>query len=707
MDELLEYKNKLFNTISIDSDNNEVFPEESYFEYVSDLLSNAGILDNVQYCPYRNTRKGLRIDGYSWNALERTICGIVINFTNESDLIETLTNTQICDIGKRVTRFFENAGKDSFIESLEVTDPGRIAASDISLYLEDALKFRVVVFTDQVLSARVKKLSIDSILGKDASIEIWDLERLKGLEETDGEYEEFTVNMDELGGEIRALPANLSEHGFSTYLAVMPASLLSVIYDEYGQRLLESNVRTFLDFRAATNRGMRKSLVTEPEHFFAYNNGLTVTATGVETCEESGQLLITALDNMQIVNGGQTTAAIYFSPREKGGIKGTDKSYNYSDIELDKVYIQMKLTVIEDRDVADVMKANIARFANSQNSIQQSDLVSNHPFHLNIETRSRKQLMPPGGNGLSTKWFYERARGQYSTQLRALGAAQRRRFETEYPKKQVFMKTDMAKYENTWRMKPYQVKKGAQANLKALGAEIIREFEKDESAFGPAFYNDLVSKMILFRMVDSAVLQADWYKEERGLKAEIITYSIALLRHTLLEEKKDIDLSSIYRRQAVSEALLSLIVSIARTIRQYITDFEFTDGVTNPSEFCKSEKGWKKIQKIEVDLSLLGDRDVLSSEQAADAEKEKRNVNEASKTITGLEYVMSIQAEEWDMLAEYNARTYPPAHRNVGIPRKCSELHRFGKVPSDKQLNMAKNIREAAYQDGFDFIVNL
>lgn len=619
MDELLEYKNTVFNTISIDSDNNEVFPGESYFEYVSDLLSNAGILDNVEYCPYRNTRKGLRIDGYSWNALEKTICGIVVNFTNDPELIETLTNSEIGDIAKRVTRFFEHVAEESFIDSLEVTDPGRIAASDIGLYLEDALKFRVVLFTDQVLSTRVKKLSIDSILGKDTSIEIWDLERLKALDETDGEYEEFTVNFEELGGGIRALPANISEHGFSTYLAVMPASLLSAVYDEYGQRLLESNVRTFLDFRAGTNRGMRKSLVTEPEHFFAYNNGLTVTATGVMTKEENGQILITALENMQIVNGGQTTAAIYFSPREKGGIKSADGISNYSDIELEKVFVQMKLTVIDNREVADVMKANIATFANSQNSIQQSDLVSNHPFHLNIETRSRKQLMPAGEGGLSNKWFYERARGQYSTQLRALGAAQRRRFETEYPKKQVFTKTDMAKYENTWRMKPWLVKKGAQANLKALAPEIIKEFEKDESAFGPAYFNDLISRMILFRSVDSGLLRAEWYKEERGLKAEIVTYAIALCRDALLEQGKDIDLSSIYRRQAVSERLLDVIVALAKTIRQHITDFEFTDGVTNPSEFCKSEKGWKKIQSIEVDVSQLGDGDVLSAEQVADA----------------------------------------------------------------------------------------
>ena len=704
MDELLEYKNEIYNAISIDSGTRRVVPEESFFEYVGDLLSNAGILDNVEYTPYKNTKKGIRIDGYSWNSLERTICGIVVNITHEPDVVETLTNTQIGDLGKKVTRFFQSVGSETFIDSLEVTDPGRIAASEIELYLQDALKFRVVIFTDQVLSARVKKLSIDDILGKNTSIEIWDLERLKGLENSGAEYEEFTVDVLKLGGGIRALPANVSEHGFSTYLGVMPAQLLSAIYDEYGQRLLESNVRTFLDFRADTNRGMRKSLVTEPENFFAYNNGITVTATAVETEQKGGQLLITSLDNMQIVNGGQTTAAIYFSPREKGGIKGADRTYNYSDIDLSKVYVQMKLTVIEDKEAANVMKANIATFANSQNSIQKSDLVSNHPFHLNIETRSRKQLMPAGENGLSTKWFYERTRGQYSTQLRALSAVQRRKFEAEYPKKQVFTKTDMAKYENTWRMKPYLVKRGAQANLKSFGGDIVKEFERDESAFGPAFFNDLVSKMLLFNMVDAAILQTDWYKEERGLKAEMVTFSIALLRHTLLAKTKDINLSSIYQSQRVSDSLLCTIVSLANKIRDCITDFEFTGGVTNPSEFCKSEKGWNKIQTIEVDLSGLGNSDILSADEALEAKKETREINKVSKTITGLEYVLAISAQEWNLIAEYNAKTYPTTHKNVGIPRMCAELQRSGKMPSDKQLNNAKEIRVETYRDGFDYI---
>ena len=344
MDDILDYKNDLYSISNIDADKNSTFPEESFFEHVSDMLSEAGILDDVQYCPYRNKIKGMKLDGYSWNPLEKTICGIIVNFTNEPDFIDTLTNTKITDISKRVTRFFEGCIDKNFIENLEVTDPGRFAADEINHYLDDAIKIRVVLFTDQKLSTRVKKLSISNILEKDTSIEIWDIERLKELANSGNESEEFTVDIKSLGGELKVLPANNLENGVSTYLGIMPGTLLSDIYDEFGQRLLESNVRTFLDFRAGTNKGMRKSLLTEPEQFFAYNNGLTVTATSIKSELINGQTHITELENMQIVNGGQTTASIYFSPRDKGRMKGKDRDYLYSEIDLSKVFVQMKLT---------------------------------------------------------------------------------------------------------------------------------------------------------------------------------------------------------------------------------------------------------------------------------------------------------------------------------------------------------------------------
>ena len=704
MDDLKEYKKSLFEDASIDSEANEIFPEESFFDYVSNLLSETGILDNVEYCPYRNTNKGIKIDGYSWNPLEKTISGIVVNYTNEPDVINTLTNTEITNIGNRVTRFFENIQDPNFTQTLEVTDPGRMAAEEIIKYYPEAIKFRIVLVTDEVLSVRVKKVQIEKILDKETTIEIWDLERIKSLDQSSSDHEEFTVDLMALGGSIKALPANTLENGVSTYLAIMPGNLLSAIYNEFGQRLLESNVRTFLDFRAGTNKGMRKTLLTEPDNFFAYNNGLTVTATAIKKEIINGELVITELENMQIVNGGQTTAAIYFSPREKGGIKGEDKEYFFRDIDLDKVYVQVKLTVVGEKDTAEAMKEMIAKYANSQNSIQESDLESNHPFHLNIETRSRKQTMPAGEGGISTKWFYERARGQYSTLLRAMSGSQKRKFETEYPKKQLFTKVDMAKYENTWRMLPHIVKKGAQANLKALGAVILKEYEKNEDQFGGAFYQSLVAKMILFRQSDTAIMHSDWYQADKGFKAETITYTLSLLRHLLIQEGKDINLSRIYQNQSISKTLSDFIVNLAKKIRENILDLEFRGGVANPSEFCKSEKGWLKFQQMNIDLSSLDDADLINGDQIQDRDEESKELNKVSKSISYFEQVMKISAKEWELIAKFNSEQYPPEHANVGIPKTCALFHTTGKVPSDKQLKLAIEIKDKAYEEGFEFI---
>ncbi|AEE24897.1 Abortive phage infection [Glaciecola sp. 4H-3-7+YE-5] len=704
MDDLLEYKNELYSISNIDADKNEIFPEESFFEHVSEMLSEAGILDDVQYSPYRNTYKGMKLDGFSWNALEKTICGIIVNFTNEPDHIDTLTNSQIKDISKRVTKFFEGSVDKSFISNLEVTDPGRMAADEIGHYLADAIKIRVVIFSDQRLSTRVKKLSIDEILEKETSIEIWDIERLKELSQSGGDSEEFTVDIKALGGELKVLPANNLENGVSTYLGIMPGTLLSDIYDEFGQRLLESNVRTFLDFRAGTNKGMRKSLLTEPERFFAYNNGLTVTATAITTEILDGQTVVTELENMQIVNGGQTTASIYFSPRDKGKLKGEDREYFYSEIDLSKVFVQMKLTVVGEKETADTLKSNIATFANSQNSIQQSDLVSNHPFHTNIETRSRKQLMPAGETGFPSKWFYERARGQYTTQLRAMSTSRQNKFIAEYPKNQVFTKTDMAKYENTWRMNPHEVKKGAQANLKLLGQSILREFEMNEDEFGAVFFNDLVAKMILFRTTDHAIPRSDWYKAEKGLKAEIVAYTLALLRFSLKKEKKDINLERIFKKQSVSKSLTDYIVELGQLVRNKITDPYFRGGIANPSEFCKSEKGWLKFQELKINLSGLDPQDILNGQQVGEVQEEKKELKKTSKTINDFEYVMSVTAKEWTLISEFYSLTYAPMHKNVDLPLKCVALLQYGKVPSDKQLKLAVQIRDNAYKEGFDFL---
>lgn len=62
-------------------------------------------------------------------------------------------------------------------------------------------------------------------------------------------------------------------------LCVIPGTALAQIYQQYGSRLLEGNVRSYLGIRGKINKMIRKTVVAEPTMFFACNNGISATAT--------------------------------------------------------------------------------------------------------------------------------------------------------------------------------------------------------------------------------------------------------------------------------------------------------------------------------------------------------------------------------------------------------------------------------------------
>ena len=89
------------------------------------------------------------------------------------------------------------------------------------------------------------------------------------------------------------------------------------------------------------------------------------------------------------------------------------QSYMKSLVDLTDVHVQVKLSVI-DEDRVDKVVPVISRSSNTQNKVSLADFFSNHPFHKRIEDFSRRILAPAQEGKLETKWFYERARGQYA-----------------------------------------------------------------------------------------------------------------------------------------------------------------------------------------------------------------------------------------------------------------------------------------------------
>jgi hypothetical protein len=161
-------------------------------------------------------------------------------------------------------------------------------------------QIKIFFITDGLLSERTKGYALgDSgeILGIPAFVKPYDIRRFYEMDESTQGEEEFEISFENLCGGLQALETNLD--GLKSYLVVMPGFVLHEIYKEYGQKLLEANVRNFLNFTNKKNQGMRNTLMREPDKFFAYNNGLTVTASDMSISKDSNSIKILSLKNYE------------------------------------------------------------------------------------------------------------------------------------------------------------------------------------------------------------------------------------------------------------------------------------------------------------------------------------------------------------------------------------------------------------------------
>ena len=725
--ELLDYKLKKQEDWKISQLGDGMFLTTAFTKDYTEVLTENGFFDDPVIFDeaHIESSKGIRLDGFSFNESDGILSCIVTDFEDE-DKIVNISKTDTEKAGNRVTKFLEQIEKSNY-DHLEKASEGYEAAENINFFFQKdegnedikILKIRIAVLTSKVLSDRAKKdfskkdqkfTLKRKIKNKDCFLEVYDLQRFKDIEDSDTVSEPVNVNFLERKQTIKALPANVenNESGIESYLCVMPGKLLSELYDEFGQRLLESNVRTFLDFTGKVNKGIRETLLLEPEYFFAFNNGLTVTGKNIKTKSGSNGLEITHIDDMQIVNGGQTAASIFFAPKDKSRIASGQR---WQDIDLSKVFLQMKLTIISEEIVTDKMQADIARFANSQNAVNTADLNSNHPFHKNLEEISLRLPMPTGQGVTSTFWFYERARGAYKTKRRKeLTPSKQKQFEIKFPRSQLFTKTDLAKYENTWRMNPHEVKQGAQKNFVIMGDILSREYDKNPDDFEEPFFKDIVAKAILFKQTDSEINRAEWYKDDRGLKAETTTFTLAFLRHIFKKEKKDINLETIYKNQSISEDFLNEILKLANFVRNKMRDDNFRNGIANISEFTKSKNSWEAFKNLDYqfDFSKLNRNDWLNANQQQQMQKEQKETKKVSAQISDFQQVMNISESEWRALAEFNTeKGYELTDKQVSLPNLMAVfVSQQRKVPSEKQFQASLDIRIEAKNNGFEYFEN-
>ena len=709
MIELIEYHQEILDQSNISAEANGSIPAWEFYSFATSLLADEGFIDDISEegsFHHYNPNYGTKLDGWGWNDLEKRLYGIAVQYNEDPNDVKTINKSELEKIGKRVAKLFNSIDNENFRKSIGYDDAARL--DEIKDQLEDAKDIRIVILTNHQATARVKNsgFSVENIQGNKTRIDIYDIEQIMALDLGGTDSAPVEIDFVELfGSGIRALQADVNPN-VKSYLCVLPGEYLSRLFEIHGQKILQSNVRSFLNFTGGTNKGMRNTLLLEPEKFFSYNNGLTVTASHHEIKNEGGQLYITDLRNMQIVNGGQTTGAIYFSPQDKGGPRSDGKNYLWKDIDLSKVFVQMKLTIIEDEDQSPIMTQNISRYSNTQTKVNEDDLISNEPLHLRIEQLSRAIRVRTDDSVIPTKWFYERSRGQYNVFLRRQRTdAKKRAFQQENPKKQLFKKTDMMKYENTWRMNPYSVVKGPTFNSKSLNPLLKKQWEHNDNDFREPFFYDLIAKAILFKDLDKVV--GKWLRKNdlTGHKAETITYTLAYLRRLLTSNNQDINLKRIYDNQSVSDELLSEMLKLAIHVRETLMDEDFREGVANVTSFAKQKKCWLKMKDMPYELSIPS-INLLNRDEIDDEKYEKKQTSRASEQIDVFSQVFDINQNEWVELSHYlqNEENLPFEHKNVQIIQKCIQMHQTGRAITQRQAEAALRIQEDAIKKDFNYV---
>lgn len=670
-----EFYEELFQDIKTTADAYGIYLEDAFFDIVTDQLIDAGEFDEAERAFFRPAQGGIRVDGYCGDPLESAIAQeagqgtlglIALDFNQDTDLT-TLTNTDMEADFRRLEKFLTQSLNARFRNSLEPTDPGFGLADLINTRWEKISRVRLYLLTNKKLSARVEGKKASSIDGREIVYNVWDITRFGSLVSSGRERERLIIDFNELpGGSLRALLASKPNDRNQVYLAAVPGLDLAYIYDRWGTRLLEQNVRVFLQARSNVNKGIKRTLENEPELFFSFNNGITATAEAITTEITDEGLVITGLENLQIVNGGQTTASVYAAFKAKH--------------DLSRVYVQMKLSIVSP-EAAKELVPRISEYANSQNKVSAADFFANHPFHVRIEEFSRRILAPAKDDSFDlTKWFYERARGSYRDAQAYLTPAAKRKFAKEYPKAQSFTKTNLAKYLMVWTDKAYMVNRGAQKNFAEFAKDVADAWEKNDEQFSEVYFKYLIAKKIIFDLAGKVVQSRDWY-EAGGYRSQHVILAVGALANAARTLGKSVDFLSIWNRQAVTPAFERALGQAADAAHDVL--MQPGEGYRNISEWAKQPKCWNALKQKNVYWDEGWISELISLEEEREIKSEGVKDQKELNGIEAQSIVVEAGAQFWQNVLEWCKKEGEATDKERGILQYAASMP--NKLPSDKQ----------------------
>ena len=620
--------------------------EQTFTRLCLELLSEAGETENSDVAFYERgigTKNQLKINAYAIADNYETV-DLFISLYEGGEEPATIYKENIDNAAKRLTNFFRKAIYSDFGNEIEESSSIFEFVNTLGTFqeLRDSLiRVNAFILTNGIYKGEIPNNT--EICGYKIIYRIFDINYLYQISED--AHAPITINLAEGGWKIPCLHAPSSNEDYDAYVAILPGDFLYELYDVYGGRLLEQNVRSFLQFTGKINQGIRDTIKKAPHMFLAYNNGIAATADAMEV-DSNGY--IKSISNFQIVNGGQTTASIYHTRKK-------DK------IDISDIYVQVKFSIVKKKEEYASIVSDISKYANTQNKVNNADFSANNLVLVELEKVSRYVMTPiTPEKSLQTYWFFERARSQYKNLRLKEGftKSRQRAFDLKYPQNQMFTKVELAKYINCFEevyegsklvIAPHIVVRGSEKNYAQF---IAKNLPSSPKKVTNVYFEDTVAKAILFKAADKLYGTKRTGNNIGELKSVVVPYTIGLLNYLT---KGRIDLYKIWKNQKVSDALSNQIYSLMLQVNPFIMKISPSN---NYLEWAKKEECWLAVRNNKdwkYDLDSIED-DLIDSEHQVNRKITVNNV-EDDKSEHDLMVVTSIPYKLWLKFAVWGAES--------------------------------------------------
>lgn len=574
-DKILEfYKEFQDEVLTYVKENSPISTNTAFKTLFLSYLTEAGetLVSDCMLVDFKKDSENMKLDGYAFSEYFRSLTLLVSKYQAKPNP-EKIKKTEIDKLLKKVSKFYKTCGTNDF-EALEESSDGYQAYKFIKGHKADIETVNIILLTND---ETIRYIPDDVHYGKiTVRFDVWDIERLyqSVLGGTAVERQLVVKLKKKYGESLPLIKVKGDNEIYDCYIGVISGELLARIYETEGQDLIQKNVRSFLQAIGKVNKGIKVSLANEPQMFMAYNNGISTIAESIAIDEgrSSGDIVdVTEITGWQIVNGGQTTASIYNAYKAK--------------LPLEQVNVQIKLSVIKQKDRAEEIIHNISKYANSQNKINMSDFNANDAYHVKMERLSRATPIPVAKGKSTDYWFYERARGQYLVELnRQPTAAAKKEFKSRCPKNRCISKTVAAKCVMAYRGYPDIVSKGLETSF-IYFSDMVSKGEVPEPS--EQSYIEMIAKVILFNSCDEIVKNLKF----GGFKAQQDYYTVALFGKYYSDL---FDPREIWDKQSINAETAKTIEELAYFVWNHFQK-PTVPGV-NIGQWCKKEECWELLQ---------------------------------------------------------------------------------------------------------------